>query len=126
MNEIFSMNAIIIAAITIKNVECINADFFWDNEEIETALDQNIFTDLWGYGVNWTNKEDGWNIDKKLLILSAKKEIIRQMQIMPKFTKQGFKKMKIPKELHLRLLQARNNSVLSPEFCQIPNFENNC
>ena len=48
------------------------------------------------------------------------------MNEMPKFTKYGYKKMKMPEELHSLILQVRNSSRPISETCHIPNCELNC
>ena len=103
-----------------------DSQLMYGENELEKIHNQKYFTDLWGYKVDWRNPADGWNEKKRTMMLAAKKLIIRQMQVMPKFSKLGYKKMKIPKELHLKLLEARNQSKLIGEECIIPNYFNNC
>ena len=48
------------------------------------------------------------------------------MNEIPKLSKYGYKKMKMPEELHSLMLQVRNSSQPTIETCHIPNCEFNC
>ena len=52
--------------------------------------------------------------------------MLKQMNEIPKLSKYGYKKMKMPEELHSLMLQVRNSSQPTIETCHIPNCEFNC
>ena len=52
--------------------------------------------------------------------------MLKQMNEIPKLSKYGYKKMKMPKDLHSLMLQMRNSSQPAIETCHIPNCELNC
>ena len=102
---------------------CMNVN---SNDIQKRLLQANNFTDLWGYTVDWTNKEDGWNDEKRELYLGRNARIYTLAKKVPEYTLDGYRKLKIPGKLYLRILQARSSSKLEPEKCLIPNSVNNC
>ena len=89
-------------------------------------LSKDYIKDLWGYVINWTNKDDGWNLDKRLHFLANRKHILMQTNVVPRYTKRGYKKLNIPTSLYQDILNLRNHSKLTPETCEIPNHRDNC
>ena len=86
------------------------------------------FKDLWGYKVNWRDLKDGWNDEKRALILAAEKDMLEQRQSVPKITENGYEMMKIPLDLYQKILEVKANVSTSvvPELCDVPNYEDNC
>ena len=86
------------------------------------------FKDLWGYKVNWRDLKDGWNDEKRALILAAEKDMLEQRQSVPKITENGYEMMKIPPDLYQKILEVKANVSTSvvPELCDVPNYEDNC
>lgn len=91
-----------------------------------SCLNKSSFKDSWGFRYNWTDLEDGWNYEKKILAVEYKLSLAQRQNDVPKFTKSGYKKMTIPKELYNLIMKARNESQLTPEHCDMPNPYNNC
>ena len=108
----------------------LSAEFTFHNTFSQMTLDEQLSTDcikdLWGFTVNWTNKDDGWNLDKRLHFLANRKQILWQTNVVPRYTKGGYKKLKIPASLYHDILAIRNSSKLTPETCEIPNHRDNC
>ena len=99
-----------------------------NNQFTSKILQQDQLIDIWGYKINWYNKEDGWTDLRRNLILKHNKKMINKIKEMPAFTKCGYKKMKIPVELHNYILQSmkHNSSGLVTEKCEHDDPFHNC
>ena len=99
-----------------------------NNEFTSKILQQDQLIDIWGYKINWYNKEDGWTDLRRNLILKHNKKMINKIKEMPAFTKYGYKKMEIPVELHNFILQSmkHNSSGLVTEKCEHDDPFHNC
>ena len=62
--------------------------------------------DIWGYKINWYDKEDGWTELRRNMILKHNQKMMKQIKNMPAYTKYGYQKMKIPVELYNFILQS--------------------
>ena len=90
------------------------------------SLDNSFFQDSWGYKINWTNPEDGWNLEKRKMFIDTKRSVSHHQNDVPRYTKIGYKKMSIPKPLYSHIVEMKSRSILKPEYCDIPNSYNNC
>ena len=99
-----------------------------NNEFTSKILQQDQLIDIWGYKINWYNKEDGWTDLRRNLILKHNNKMINKIKEMPAFTKYGYKKMEIPVELHNFILQSmkQNSSGLVNEPCTQDDPFHNC
>ena len=97
--------------------------FLWDKLQ---RYEKSFIKDLWGYNVNWTNTDDGWNSEKRDLFIKLKSKILEQTHQFPMYSKYGYKKMKIPRALFDKIIDLKSNETLIPEVCQVPNPFNNC
>ena len=84
---------------------------------LDSRLKQSTFTDLWGFEVQWQNTEDGWNPRRRERLIDLENKIIDQVAEMPAFTKEGYKKMKIPSHLYDLITQTINPEVIKTEWC---------
>ena len=84
---------------------------------LDSRLNQPTFTDLWGFEVQWQNTEDGWNPRRRERLIDLENKIIDQVAEMPAFTKEGYKKMKIPSHLYDLITQTVNPEVIKTEWC---------
>ena len=84
---------------------------------LDSRLNQPTFTDLWGFEVQWQNTEDGWNPRRRERLIDLENKIIDQVAEMPAFTKEGYKKMKIPSHLYDLITQTINPEVIKTEWC---------
>ena len=75
------------------------------------------FKDLWGFEVQWQNTEDGWNPRRRERLIDLENKIIDQVAEMPAFTKEGYKKMKIPSHLYDLITQTVNPEHIKTERC---------
>ena len=81
----------------------------------DRIVKQDFFIDMWGFKVNWTNLDDGWTDARRRRVLSLRSKMKKQMTQVPKFTKVGIKKVKVPKNLHEFLMNNRNLSSVTYE-----------
>ena len=102
----------------------IHCDYVFFKNKTETK--EKYFKDLWGYKVNCSDPDDGWNEIKQKMFLVGKRRTLQQINEFPMYTKYGFKKTRIPKDLYKDILDIRNNSTLEVETCEYPNSKNNC
>ena len=66
-----------------------------------------VFTncsDLWGYQYNWTDSKEGWTKNKRENMIFLEHEITERFDY-PSYTKNGYKKMKIPQDIY-QLIQS--------------------
>jgi len=84
---------------------------------LDSRINQPTFTDLWGFEVQWQNTEDGWNPRRRERLIDLENKIIDQVAEMPAFTKEGYKKMKIPSHLYDLITQTINPEVIKTEWC---------
>ena len=84
--------------------------------------------DIWGYKINWYDKEDGWTELRRNMILKHNQKMMKQIKNMPAYTKYGYQKMKIPVELYNFILQSmkQNSSGLVNEPCAQDDPFHNC
>ena len=47
------------------------------------------------------------------------KSTVDQIKTMPNFTKNGYMKMKMPTQLYQVILEAKQNSIISSEYCDV-------
>ena len=73
-------------------------------------MTDDYFIDLFGYKVNLTDFEDGWNMDKRMNFQSIQTRNELQPKLVPKLTEFGYEKKKIPEKLHKFILERRNVS----------------
>ena len=85
-----------------------------------------VFKDQWGFPVNWTDPEEGWDESKRKKLLEMDKKITKQSTKVKKFTKDGFKKMAIPQELYKTLVKVKSQLTLETENCVINDSSNGC
>ena len=64
---------------------------YQSNKSKQSIYQQDQLIDIWGYKINWYNKEDGWTDLRRNLILKHNKKMIK-IKEMPAFTKYGYKK----------------------------------
>ena len=69
-------------------------------EHEDKTLDKPYFIDHLGYKLNWTDLNDGWTQSWRETYMKLQKRINLQIGMgPPRFTKLGYKKMKIPEHL---------------------------
>ena len=85
-----------------------------------------VFKDQWGFSVNWTDPEEGWDESKRKKLLEMDKKITKQSTKVKKFTKDGFKKMAIPQELYKTLIKVKSQLTLETENCVMNDSSNGC
>ena len=56
------------------------------------------YTDIWGYEYDWFNLEDGWTEFRRENMSILEDWVKNQMATIPKFTRTGYKKMRIPQK----------------------------
>ena len=98
------------------------------NEFTCKILQQDQFIDIWGYKINWYDKEDGWTELRRNQTLKYNQIMMKQIKNMPSYTKYGYQKMKIPFELHDFILQGikQTSSRLVNEPCAPNDPFHNC
>ena len=64
------------------------------------------------------DKEDGWNENKRQKFRENQQYSLTQSQKMPGYTKFGYQKMKIPKQLYDLIYEARYEAKMSIEKCE--------
>lgn len=79
--------------------------------------EDNYFEDVSGFKVHWNDPEDGWDEAKREDLLTIHSKNLLQPRYVPKLTKTGFHKLKIPDELFTFLLEQRNVYDLKWENC---------
>jgi hypothetical protein len=85
-----------------------------------------IFYDLWGYPVNWTNPQDGWDEQMRKSMVQLMSHTLIQSAEMPAYTDFGYEKRGIPDDLFKTILEnQRINETLKWEDC-IPSPHINC
>ena len=47
------------------------------------SLDNSFFQDSWGYKINWTNPEDGWNLEKRKMFIDTKRSVSLHQNDVP-------------------------------------------
>ena len=95
-------------------------------EQTQMILDKTAFEDLWGFNSNWTNLKDGWTKEKRKLRVTEHFNTIKQSSAMKAFTKLGYKKMKIPAQIHQKILQHKKQKPISTEACSNLKGFTNC
>ena len=84
---------------------------------------QDKFVDISGHEIDWYDKEDGWTEDRRKKIWNHNILTLDQYKNLPAFTRNGYKKMSMPTELHNMILQSlRLNST---KFVDEERNENN-
>ena len=84
------------------------------------------YTDLWGYEYDWYNLEDGWTEFRRENMSRIENWVKNQMKTIPKFTRTGYKKMRIPQKMHKMILKARQIDNFTYPDCE-PNWPmHNC
>ena len=84
---------------------------------------QDKFIDITGHEIDWYDKEDGWTEDRRKKIWNHNILTLDQYKNLPAFTRNGYKKMSMPTELHNMILQSlRLNST---KFVDEERNENN-
>ena len=74
-------------------------------------------TDLWGYEYDWNDIDKGWYPYRRFHFLEEIERIKTQNRIVKKFTKLGYKVMKIPSCLFETLLNQKNDDSIYVEKC---------
>lgn len=87
--------------------------------EVEELAKNQTITDLWGFQHNWTNAEEGWHPFRRYQFLKNLESIKKQRKSVKKFTKLGYKVMKIPNFLYETLLDQREEKSLHIEECKV-------
>ena len=64
------------------------------------------FVDISGHEIDWHDKEDGWDLDRRKRIWNHNLLMVDQLKKLHAFTERGYKKMSIPTELHNLILQS--------------------
>ena len=90
-NFIYILIFISTCNMTVNSDSCTRA-ISPNNEFTSKILQQDQLIDIWGYKINWYNKEDGWTDLRRNLILKHNKKMINKIKEMPAFTKYGYKK----------------------------------
>ena len=75
---------------------------FYQNlcEYEDKTLDKPFFMDHLGQKLNWTDLNDGWTEHLREIYMKLQKRINLQLGMgPPRFTKLGYKKMKIPEHV---------------------------
>ena len=93
--------------------------FFVFLKIVEKSLTITTYEDLWGYQIQWYDKEDGWNENKRQKFRENQQYSLTQSQKMPAYTKFGYQKMKIPKQLYDLIYDARYKAKMSIENCEM-------
>ena len=96
-----------------KNVERLKF-----SQEEENIINQPTFTDQWGFVNNWIDLDDGWYTYRRYLFYDSSRSLQKQINMVKKYTKNGYKVMDIPKFLYKTLLEERNLNSLRVEKCQ--------
>ena len=75
-----------------------------------------IYKDAWGKEINWYDPEDGWNEERRQLVLEDYELSVLQSKTMPAYTQDGYVKMKIPSQLYQLINKAKDGakSVIEP------------
>ena len=76
-----------------------------------------MYKDAWGKEINWHDREDGWNEERRKLFLEDYKLSILQSKTMPAYTQKGYVKMKIPSQLYELINQAKDGAKIVTESC---------
>lgn len=63
-----------------------------------------VYDDLWGYPVNWTNPQDGWDDEMRQSMLQLTHYIKEQSSQLAPYTQRGYKKISIPSLLYNHIL----------------------
>ena len=67
---------------------------------------QDKFIDITGHEIDWYDKEDGWTEDRRKKIWNHNILTLDQYKNLPAFTRNGYKKMSMPTELHNLIVQS--------------------
>ena len=87
---------------------------------------KSTYTDIWGYEYDWFSLEDGWTKFRRENMSSIENWVKNQMEIIPKFTRTGYKKMRMPQKMHKMILKARQVDNFTYPDCE-PNWPmHNC
>ena len=115
----------------------VNCDLHFDAGIKDQIFGHDHFTDKWGFNVNWTDRDDGWDDAKRqqLMELHIKNEVqptigekdkngtfflsdLNQIKIsVPALTALGFEKRRIPIELYDFILDQICPNDFKPEHC---------
>ena len=84
-----------------------------------------VFYDLWGYPVDWSKPEDGWDEEKRRNLMDLTDFNLNQWATEKRHTDLGYLKMPIPDELYKLLLRERKMETDFPyEECVQSAFTN--
>ena len=83
-----------------------------------------VYYDLWGYPVNWTDPNDGWDKDMRKSLLDLTNFIVTQSAALTNYTEIGYLKMPIPSKLYQQILDQRQIQKLKWEDCRPSPFTN--
>ena len=84
-----------------------------------------VFYDLWGYPVDWSKPEDGWDEKKRRNLMDLTDFNLNQWATEKRHTDLGYLKMPIPDELYKLLLRERKMETDFPyEECVQSAFTN--
>ena len=67
--------------------------------------------DLWGIEINWKKSEEGWDLARRHQYLTLVRMMKDQRKNIRKFTKLGYKKMKIPENVYDLILSERQGNL---------------
>lgn len=71
----------------------------------------DTFIDAFGFKINLCNLAEGFNVIQRDIYIHFHNEVVKTIPYIPKFTKEGFLKTKIPEHLYLDILEAREEAL---------------
>lgn len=83
-----------------------------------------VYVDLWGFAVNWTNPNDGWDSEMRESMIDLTNYVLHQSASLEAYTDRGYDKMPIPSDLYSLLLTKRQTKQLKSEPCRISPYTN--
>lgn len=83
-----------------------------------------VYVDLWGFAVNWTNANDGWDSEMRESMIDLTNYVLHQSASLEAYTDRGYDKMPIPSDLYSLLLNKRQTKRLKTEACRASPYTN--
>jgi len=94
----------------LGNLEC-------DDDLKRLIGESESFTDLFGFEVKWSSKNDGWDEKNREDLLNLHVKNLQQPKWVPQLTEKGFAKTKMPAKLLEFLLEQRKTAKEKAEEC---------
>ena len=84
----------------------------------EFVIENNdTFTDIWGYTLNWTNVREGWYKLRRYKYIDGNKLMKKHKTMLKTYTKLGYKVMDIPRYMYQTMLEMRDLKTMRVEDC---------